>query len=52
MDVFLKTNKTILFVSHRFSVLENLDRIIVLKNGKIIKDGLPQEVLRGTDVSV
>ncbi len=32
-------NKTVLIISHRFSTVRNADRIVVIKNGRIIEEG-------------
>lgn len=34
-------NKTVLLVTHRLSVLEKMDRVIMLENGKVVEDGSP-----------
>ena len=39
-------NKTVLIVAHRLSTLKNMDRIIVLNQGKIIEEGTPKELLK------
>lgn len=36
--------KTVLLITHRSSVLEQMDRIIYLANGKICEDGTPEEL--------
>ena len=41
--------KTVIAVAHRLSTLKNMDRIIVLDNGKIIEDGSPAELLQKPD---
>lgn len=41
----LRTSKTILIISHRQTTLESLDRLIFLKEGYLMKDGLPYCVL-------
>lgn len=41
----LMQGRTVVAIAHRLSTLSSFDRIIVLKNGKIIEDG-PPEVLR------
>lgn len=41
----LMKDKTVLAVSHRLSTLKEMDRIIVLGNGKIIEQGTIQELL-------
>lgn len=39
-------DKTVIAIAHRLSTLKNMDRIIVLENGKIIEDGTPKELLK------
>ena len=39
------TNKTLLVVTHRSSLLELVDRVIVLDNGKVVADGPKKEVI-------
>ena len=38
--------KTVIAVAHRLSTLKNMDRIVVLENGKIIEEGSPQQLLK------
>ena len=38
-------NKTVIVVAHRLSTLKNLDRILVLDNGKICEEGSHEELL-------
>ncbi len=38
--------KTVLAIAHRLSTLKNMNRIIVLENGKIIENGSRQELLK------
>ena len=45
LDAVLKLNRTTLIISHRSSVLKKLDRILVIKEGKILQDGPPSEIL-------
>ncbi len=39
-------NKTVLVVAHRLSTIKNMDRIVVIENGKIIEQGTPKELLK------
>lgn len=39
-------NKTVIAIAHRLSTLKNMDRIIVLDNGKIIEQGSEKELLK------
>lgn len=44
MDTLRRQNKTIIFVSHDLVAIErHCDRVLVLDNGKIVKDGNPKE---------
>ena len=42
---FLKRKKTLIIITHRTSTTENCDKIYSIDNGKIIKQGLPKEML-------
>jgi ATP-binding cassette, subfamily B, bacterial len=42
----LMTGKTVIAIAHRLSTLREMDRIIVLENGKIIEDGTHEELLK------
>ncbi len=39
------SNKTLLLVTHRASLLTLVDRLIILDNGKIIADGPKESVM-------
>jgi ABC-type multidrug transport system fused ATPase/permease subunit len=41
----LKREKTIIIVTHRLSTVSKCDKIFKLKNGKLIQEGTPEEVL-------
>ncbi len=45
----LMQDKTVIAVAHRLSTLDNMDRIIVLENGKIIEDGAKETLLNNPD---
>ena len=38
--------KTALVIAHRLSTLRNMDRIVVIKNGKIVESGSHKQLLR------
>ena len=40
-----KRGATMIIISHRLSAITDVDRIIVLKNGKIVEEGAHQELL-------
>lgn len=37
--------KTVLVVGHRFSMINHLDRVFVMKDGRIVEEGNPQQLL-------
>ena len=41
----LMKNKTVIAIAHRLSTLKEMDRIIVLDRGKIVEDGIMEELL-------
>lgn len=44
----LMKNKTALVIAHRLSTIKNLDRILVLADGKIVQDGTHDELIKQT----
>lgn len=38
--------RTIILITHRISILEQLDRVIYMKDGQIVEDGSPEELLK------
>ena len=45
LDKLMK-NKTVIAVAHRLSTLLNMDRIIVLNDGKIVQDGKHEDLIK------
>jgi len=45
----LKNKITVLVIAHRLSTVANSDKIIILKNGKIIEEGVPSKMLNNQD---
>ena len=43
------TNKINIFITHRINDLNNFDQIILMKDGKIIESGTPQELIQNKD---
>ena len=39
-------DKTLILITHKMSVLSLVDRVIILEDGKIIADGLKEEVFK------
>ncbi|MDQ3008251.1 MAG: ABC transporter ATP-binding protein/permease [bacterium] len=42
----LMKNKLVIIIAHRFSTIQNVDKIIVLNQGKIVDHGSPSELAR------
>lgn len=42
----LMKHRTVIAIAHRLSTLKKMDRIIVIENGKIAEDGIPEELLK------
>ena len=42
----LSKEKTAIFIAHRLSTIVNVDKIVVLDNGKIVEQGNHQELLK------
>lgn len=43
---YLMQNKTVLVIAHRLSTLENMDRLLVFKNGEIVEDGTHNTLIK------
>lgn len=41
----LKSNRTVIVISHRLSTIENADRIIVIKEGRIVEQGQARDLV-------
>jgi ATP-binding cassette subfamily B protein len=44
----LMRGRTVVAIAHRLATLRNFDRVVVLRDGKIIEDGPPDRLMRGT----
>jgi ATP-binding cassette, subfamily B, bacterial len=42
----LMKGKTVIAVAHRLSTLKKMDRIVVIQDGKIVEDGLPEDLMK------
>jgi len=40
----LMKNKLVIIIAHRFSTIQNVDKIVVIEKGKIVDMGRPQEL--------
>lgn len=45
LDVLMK-DRTVIAIAHRLSTLKKMDRILVIKSGKIVEDGNPDDLLK------
>jgi ATP-binding cassette, subfamily B, bacterial len=44
----LMRGRTVIAIAHRLATLRNFDRVVMLKEGKIIEDGPPDRLMRGS----
>jgi ATP-binding cassette subfamily B protein len=42
----LMKGKTVIAIAHRLSTLKKMNRIVIIENGKIVEDGLPEDLLK------
>ena len=49
-ELHTKYNKTIITITHDLALAEKSDRIIVMKQGEIIKEGSPEEIFMERDI--
>ena len=49
-ELHKKYNKTVITITHDLNLAERSDRIIVMKNGEIIKEGKPKEIFMERDI--
>lgn len=42
----LMKHRTVIAIAHRLSTLKKMDRIIVIEHGKIVEDGIPDQLLK------
>jgi ABC-type multidrug transport system fused ATPase/permease subunit len=45
----LMKGKTVIIISHQLETIQDVDRLIVLRNGSIIQEGLPSQLLSDKD---
>lgn len=45
----LMQDKTVIVIAHRLSTIKEMDRIIVIEDGKIVEEGSHQQLLRVTN---
>lgn len=45
----LMKNKTVIAIAHRLSTLQEMARILVFKDGGVVQDGSPEELLKDAD---
>lgn len=45
----LMKGRTVIAIAHRLSTLKEMDRLIIISNGKIVEDGSPDELLKNTN---
>ncbi|EDV18597.1 hypothetical protein TRIADDRAFT_34943, partial [Trichoplax adhaerens] len=44
-NIIKKSDKTLIVIAHRLSTLKNLDRILVIDNGKIVEEGSHKDLM-------
>lgn len=49
-ELHKKYNKTVITITHDLNLAEKSDRIIVMKNGLIVKEGKPEEIFMERDI--
>ncbi len=45
----LMKGRTVIAIAHRLSTLKEMDRLVILQDGKIAEDGTPEELLKKSD---
>lgn len=45
----LMRNKTVIAIAHRLSTLKKMNRLIIIEDGKIVEDGMPEDLLKKKD---
>jgi len=45
----LMKGRTVIAIAHRLSTLKEMDRLIIISNGKIVEDGSPDQLLKKTN---
>ena len=48
-QLYSEIHTTVITISHRLYSVKNMDRIIILENGNIVKDGTHEELLKNPE---
>ena len=48
-ELYSEMHPTVITISHRLYSVKNMDRIIILGNGNIVKDGTHEELLKNPE---
>ena len=46
----LMKNRLVIIIAHRFSTIQNVDRVLVINDGKIVDSGKPQELSKRSGI--
>ena len=46
IDTLLRLDSTLVVATHRLAIVERLDRVIVLHEGRVVEDGKPSDLMK------